>query len=309
MARPVVSVIIPTHNRLALLALALDSVKAQTFPDYEVIVIDDGSTESIGDAIGRHALAPRVLRQANLGPASARNRGIHAASGELVAFLDSDDLWLPTKLERFVAALRQDPSCPIYFGPMSAIDADGRPVSGRTKPCSGGRITEELFCSSFIHCPTIVCRRQLLLDAGCFDESLPVCEDYDLWLRLSVDHAFGLIDEPLALRRLHGNRLSKSRMSRNLTVKASMLKRFYSWERSQGKISRERAMKRLSKVCFAAGKASLLNGEYHAAVAHLRDSQDFGKPPIRVAPLRAIATFLGLFSRPASTEPAPVVQG
>ena len=308
MSHPAVSVIIPTHNRTNLLIAALDSVNAQTYRDYEVIVIDDGSTEPIEPSLQGHATRPRVLHQPNLGPAAARNRGIQAAQADLVAFLDSDDLWLPTKLERFVNALRQDAACPLYFGPMSAIDAEGRPVSGRSKPCCGGQVTERLFCSSFVHVPTVVCRRQVLLDAGGFDESLPVCEDYDLWLRLSVDHSFGLIEEPLALRRLHGNRLSKSRMSRNLTVKASVLKRFHAGDRSRGKISREKAMKRLSKVYFAAGKAAFLNGEYHAAAGHLRDSRAFGQSALRTAPWKTAAALLGLFSREASAQASPLVQ-
>ncbi|HUN81519.1 MAG TPA: glycosyltransferase [Phycisphaerae bacterium] len=308
MAEPAVSVIIPTHNRATLLVAALDSVAGQTFRDFEVIVVDDGSTEPIEEAVGGHVVRPKVLRQPNLGPAAARNRGIYAARGDLVAFLDSDDLWLPTKLERFLGALEKDPGCPLFFGPMSAIDAAGAAVPGRTKPCFGGNITERLFCSSFIHVPTVVCRKKLLIDARGFDEALPVCEDYDLWLRLSVDHAFGLIDEPLALRRLHGNRLSKSKMSRNLNVKASVLKRFYGWDKAQVKISREKAMTRLSKVCFAAGRAALLNGEYHLAADHLRESRRFGRSATKLFPWKAAAACMGIFSREASAKPAAIVQ-
>lgn len=309
MAQPAVSIIIPTHDRLRLLLAALDSVAAQTFTDYEVIVVDDGSTEQIAEGIADHPTRPRVLRQPNLGPAAARNRGIQAATAPLLAFLDSDDLWLPTMLERFVSALHADRSHRIFYGPMSPIDADGRAVPGRTKPCQGGWITQRLFCSSFIHVPTVVCHKELLLEAGGFNESLPVCEDYDLWLRLSVDHSFGLIDEPLALRRLHDNRLSKSRMSRNLTVKAAMLKRFYSCEKAAGKLERGSAERRLARVCFAAARAAVRNGEHHTALEHLRDSRRFGRSSLRLLPWKICAGLLSVIRPQPAPQASPAVPG
>ncbi|MBI5763400.1 MAG: glycosyltransferase [Planctomycetes bacterium] len=297
MSRPAVSVIIPTFNRLALLREALDSVAAQTFRDFEVIIIDDGSTEAIAEGVAGHSTSPRVIRQPNAGPAAARNRGIAAANADLVAFLDSDDLWLPKKLATYFERMHREPDVPIWYGPMQPIERDGQRVPGRTKPCIGGCITEALFHSSFVHVPTVVCRKSLLTDVGCFDESLPVCEDYDLWLRLSVRTRFGLIEEPLALRRLHDDRLSKGQMSRNLDVKARMLATFFESGMATEKLNRRRAEARLAKVYFAAGRAALRGGEISSALEHLRSCRRYGGVGIQVWPWVAAASAMGVFSK------------
>lgn len=296
-SRPAVSVIIPTFNRLALLREALDSVAAQTFQDFEVIVVDDGSTEAIAEGVASHSTSPRVIRQPNAGPAAARNRGIAAANADVVAFLDSDDLWLPGKLATYIDRMKREPDGPIWYGPMQPIKRDGRRVPGRTKPCKGGCIAEALFHSSFVHVPTVVCRKSLLTDVGCFDESLPVCEDYDLWLRLSVKTKFGLIEEPLALRRLHDDRLSKGQMSRNLDVKARVLSTFFESGIADAKLNRGRAEARLAKVYFAAGRAALRSGEVSLALEHLRSCRRFGGVGIEVWPWVAAATALSVFVR------------
>ncbi len=300
MPRPVVSVVIPTHNRSALLRAALDSVQNQTFKQYEVIVVDDGSTEDLRAVVGTHPARPQLIRSPNqAGPAAARNCGVRAANGELIAFLDSDDLWLPTKLERFVAALRNDPKTRIQFGPMAPITADGRPMAGHTKPCIGGRITEALFLSSFVHVPTVVCCRELLVHHGLFDESLPVCEDYDLWLRISLDESFGLIDEPLALRRLHPDRLSKSCMRRNLAVKAKVLREFYESIADRNIIAKSVAFERLGHVCHVAGRAAFYNRRYQEADALLTAARQYGHPGLRTLPLNVAAKAMRRF-QPAS---------
>jgi glycosyltransferase involved in cell wall biosynthesis len=294
MSRPAVSVIIPTHDRAAFLIEALDSVASQTFKDYEVIVVDDGSAEDIAVAVRDHATQPRVMRQPHQGPAAARNYGLSEASSDIVAFLDSDDLWLPRKLDVFMQAMAARADVNIFYGPMAPIDESRRPVAGRTKACHDGWITPALFCSSFVHVPTIVCRKQVLLDAGGFDASLPVCEDYDLWLRLSLKQQFALIDEPLALRRLHEGRLSKSCMSRNLAVKADMLEAFYEANNHNGHLDPAIAQARLAKVFFAAARASLRDRRYRQALRLSRSSRHYGKSPISTIPLAASAKTLSL---------------
>lgn len=296
MPRPVVSVVIPTHNRFALLRAALDSVHNQAFREFETIVVDDGSTEDLRGMVSSHATRPQLIRlPEQAGPAAARNCGIRAANGEFIAFLDSDDLWLPTKLARFVAALRGDSKTKIYYGPMAPITADGRPMSGHSKPCVGGRITEALFLSSFVHVPTIVCCRDLLVHHGLFDESLPVCEDYDLWLRMSLDESFGLIDEPLALRRLHPDRLSKSCMRRNLAVKAKVLREFYESIAGQNVISKSVAYERLGHVCHVAGRAAFYDRRYQEADALLTAARQYGHPGLRTLPLNVAAKAMSRF--------------
>lgn len=293
MSTPAVSVIIPTFERADLLVEALDSVAAQTFTNYEVIVIDDGSTEDIAGRVRDHSTRPRVIRQPHAGPGTARNRGMAEARAPMVAFLDSDDLWLPTKLERFMAALATPGVPRIWYGPMSPIDARRQPVRGRTKDCFEGDITERLFCKSFVHVPTVVCDRALLIDAGGFEESLPVCEDYDLWLRVSAAQRFGLIPEPLALRRLHDGRLSKSDMSRNVAVKARMLERFYRSPLGAKKLDRGIAEARLARVYLAAGRAAFFTANYFDAAALCAKAREFGGSPLRAGPIRFLSRVLG----------------
>jgi GT2 family glycosyltransferase len=306
MEAPNVSVIIPTYNRLNYLRQALDSVAAQTFAGFEVIVVDDGSTEDIAGGVAGHATRPRVIRQPAEGPAAARNAGLEAARAGVVAFLDSDDLWERTKLERSLQRLHAGPATNIVYGPMSPIDENGRPVPGRTKPCHGGHITEQLFRSSFVHVPTVVCRRDLLLRAGGFDRRLPVCEDYDLWLRLSVDETFALIEEPLAFRRLHPHRLSKEKMSRNLAVKAEVLRRFYENGPANGTLRPEVARPRLARVCFAAARAAFHNGEFDEALRLCRLSHTYGGGRPRLAAWMAGARLLAwLRSVFGADAPAP----
>jgi glycosyltransferase involved in cell wall biosynthesis len=276
-----VSVVIPVHNRLAFLRQALDSVAEQTAPAREVIVVDDGSTEDIAGGIGDHRCRPRVVRQLRRGPAAARNRGIEAAGGEWIAFLDSDDLWMPQKLERFLEEVGKRPDINIFYGPMLPIDADGRPMSGRSKPRHDGWITELLFESCFVDVPTVLCRRTLLDRCGGFDAGLAVCEDYDLWLRISLAEPFGLVPEPLARRRLHADRLSKQDMSRNLRVKAEVLERFLARPDVNGKIPSRVAASRLARVCFVAGRSAYAQGQYHEAMECCRKSRRFGPAPFR----------------------------
>jgi glycosyltransferase involved in cell wall biosynthesis len=295
MSRPLVSVIIPTHNRSNLLREAIESVAAQTVGDFEVIVVDDGSTEAIAAAITDHPVRPKVIRQSRQGPAAARNRGIREATADLVAFLDSDDLWHPAKLERFLSAIDADPDTRIFYGPMRPISANGSAVPGRTKPCYPGRITEKLFCSSFVHAPTVVCRKDLLLEVGGFNQTLPVCEDYDLWLRISVNEPFGLVEEPLAMRRLHADRLSKRCMCSNLAVKARVLRDFFEADLANGQLSRDVATARLARVCYVAGRAAFRTGKFRRAVELCSESRAYGGLSMRSVSLcwaaRTLASF------------------
>lgn len=289
---PRVSVIIPTYNRLGFLREALDSIHAQTFVDYEVIVVDDGSSEDIARGIADHPVRARVVRQARSGPGAARNRGIAEAAADVIAFLDSDDLWAPTKLERFMELLTKSPEIRIAYGPMLPIDAERHDVPGRTKPCHDGQITTPLFLSSFVHVPTVVCYKSTIVDIGGFDPDLPVCEDYDLWLRLSVHEPFALIAEPLAYRRLHKDRLSKSSMARNLTVKAGVLRRFRESDEGRRALKDSIADERLARVFFVAGREALRAGHYDEALRFCADSRRYGGSAMRTLPIKLSASVM-----------------
>ena len=197
---PTVSVIIPTWNRASLLARALDSVDRQTRPPEEIIVVDDGSTDDTVALVRSRVTPPKLISQPNRGVSAARNAGIRAAAGEWVAFLDSDDEWLPEKLERQLAAL----------GPETVLcHTDeiwirrGRRVNPMQKHRkSGGRIFERSLPLCAISPSAALVRRDLFDVVGLFDECLPACEDYDLWLRVTSRYPVLYIDEPLVMK--HG---------------------------------------------------------------------------------------------------------
>jgi len=301
MSAPRFSVVIPTYNRLAYLREALDSVARQSRQPFEVIVVDDGSDEDIAAGVADHQTHPQVFRQSQQGPAAARNVGAAAATGDWIAFLDSDDRWLPNKLETYAKRISADPNINILYGPMKPVDAIGKPVQGRTKPCHDGKITDPLFHSSFVHVPTVVMRRALFESAGGFNPQLPVCEDYDLWLRLSLTERFALIEEPLALRRLHGNRLSKQQMSRNLRVKADVLQRFFELTAARESLDRPRARVRLARVLFVAARECAHASEFDYAQRLLRASRTYGGSWLRAVGLTLSTSIRKRFSTNVDT--------
>ena len=206
-----VSVVIPTFDRLVLLRRALESVVGQTRPAEEILVIDDGSTDGTTDAI--EAEYPEVVchRQENRGVSSARNRGVALATGDWIAFLDSDDEWLPTKLERQLAALEGRPDHPLCHTDEIWVRNGRRVNPGRRYAKVGGRIYDACLPLCAISPSTALIRRDLLLEIGGFDEDLPACEDYDLWLRICSRWPVVLVDELLAVRHGgHADQLSSS---------------------------------------------------------------------------------------------------
>ncbi|MDQ7834260.1 MAG: glycosyltransferase [Humidesulfovibrio sp.] len=203
-----VSIIIATHNRADLLPHTLETVLGQTYTDIEVIVSDDGSTDNTREIVA--ALTDprlRYIRNDWSGlPAITRNRGIRHATGSHLAFVDSDDLWLPDKLERQIAFMRsqQRPWCFThcdYF--YTAGEVVVRPIPEAL--ATGGYSPDTLLCGNFISSPTVLMRRELVEQAGLFNESPKVrfAEDWEYWLRLSAIMPGGFIPEPLARYRLH----------------------------------------------------------------------------------------------------------
>lgn len=197
---PAISVIIPTYNREDLLGKALESVLAQTLPAAEIIVVDDGSSDGTAELAGGYGNRVRYIRQENRGPAAARNRGIGAAGGDLLAFLDSDDRFAPDKLEVQARAMAEHPGYlishteEIWYRRGKLLNQKKR----HRKP--GGFIFPHCLRLCVVSMSTVMVRRELFDRIGCFDEELPCCEDYDLWLRTSVSFPFLKIEEPLTLK-------------------------------------------------------------------------------------------------------------
>ncbi len=209
--QPLVSIIMPVFNRLQLLGAAVESVLGQSFSDWELLIADDGSDRETQEYLHTLEGIPRVrvLRLAHTGnPAAVRNAGLRAATGEYVAFLDSDDLWAPEKLRLQIESLRVHEGCEWGYTGFSLVDASGSPLTraqpGRPPP-TAGRILDRLVNEeALVVTPSVVARRELLARVGGYDETLRVCEDYELWVRLASCSEADFIDQPLVQVRRHG---------------------------------------------------------------------------------------------------------
>jgi glycosyltransferase involved in cell wall biosynthesis len=191
-----VSVIIPTFNRWETLPRALTSVHNQTRAPDQVIVVDDGSTDDTADRIAADWPNVICLRQENRGVSAARNTGIRAATGQWLAFLDSDDEWLPDKLQKQLAALAEQPLRICHTDEIWI--RNGQRVKQPEKyRKSGGFIFQKCLPVCAIGPSTVLIHRDLFDRIGLFDESSTVCEDYDLWLRICCDTEVLYVDEAL----------------------------------------------------------------------------------------------------------------
>ena len=205
-----ISVIIPTWNRARCLANALQSVFAQSFPAAEVIVVDDGSSDDTRRLVHSQFRDARYIYQQNSGVSSARNTGIQAASGDWIALLDSDDCWLPDKLQQQCEHLRARPEYKICHSDEIWI-RNGRRVNPMKKHAKyGGNIFRQCLPLCAISPSAVMIHRQLFNEVGLFDERLPACEDYDLWLRICALHPVLYIDKPLIIKAGgHSDQLSR----------------------------------------------------------------------------------------------------
>ena len=196
--QPVVSVIIPTYNREQYIQKALDSVLAQTYQRFEIIVIDDGSTDSTRTMISAYKENVHYLYQENQGISRARNTGIKNSHGDYIAFLDSDDYWLPEKTELQIALLQKHPEYGMAASRCASIRLDGS-FREKNRPGTSGWVLENLFQANFIRTSAAIIRRECFDRIGLFDEELKECEEYDLWLRIAAHYPVGFINRSLAV--------------------------------------------------------------------------------------------------------------
>ena len=210
--KPLVSVIIPTYNRWPLVTETIDSALGQDYPNVEVIVVDDGSTdETETELTKRYGSRVRYLKQENQGPGAARNTGIEIAAGEYIAFLDSDDLWLPNKLSVQVAAMADNEEWALAYNPCLIVAADGRNTGQLYMHTGRGRTGDnfELMLNlQPIMTSAVIMRRAVFDKVSAFDEEMLSAQDVDLWLRVTMHYPAGYIRAPLTLTREHPGRWS-----------------------------------------------------------------------------------------------------
>ena len=206
-----VSAVIPVHNGADYVGEAVRSALEQTSPVLECIVVDDGSTDGTGEVLASFGGDIKVIRQPQSGVSNARNRGADEARGELVAFLDHDDEWLPSKLERQVEAL--GPEDTMVVCALQVVDAEGSPQEVKRLGPTGDRLVQGMLL--FDGTPTLSCsssgvvRRERFLAMGGFDPSLSMSADWDLLLRMLLEGRVAYVDEPLVRYRVHGSNMSR----------------------------------------------------------------------------------------------------
>jgi glycosyltransferase involved in cell wall biosynthesis len=213
-----ISAVIPAYNSADFIADAIDSILKQTHPVTEIIVVDDGSVDNTEQVVQCFPDHVRYYKQVNQGPSAARNQGIKMADGEWIAFLDADDQWTPDKIEKQLATLAQYPELQLIAGDMAEIDDQNEPLTpsvlakhlllqgfqalhGQPVP----KALAALINKNFIPTGTVLVRRDVVLAAGLFNESIRFGEDLELWAKIAARHAITCLPEILMLRRLHGN--------------------------------------------------------------------------------------------------------
>jgi glycosyltransferase involved in cell wall biosynthesis len=196
---PIVSVIIPTYNYAQYLPDAIDSVLNQTYKDFEIIVVDDGSTDNTSDVILQYLSNPclRYIRKENGGQASAKNRGIIESKGEFIAFLDADDIWFSNKLELQLQLFGKNPHTGVVYSRRIYIDPSGKPLRTNQPKLHRGSILNKLYVTNFVCFSSSIVRRVCFQRLGLFDEKLRFSEDYDFWIRVASSYRFEFVDLPL----------------------------------------------------------------------------------------------------------------
>jgi glycosyltransferase involved in cell wall biosynthesis len=208
--KPLVSVIIPTYNSASFVPQSVESVLQQTYDNFEVIVVDDGSTDNTEAALLPYKDKIRYIKKTNSGPSAARNLGITEAKGEFIAFQDADDLWLPEKLQLQIEHFKQNPHFGVIFTGSVRFNESGLLDSnirkGYTVPT--GMVFDRLLTEHFVAMPSVMVRKSCLDEVGLFEESLIGNEDFNLYLRLARKYAFGFVNQVLVRIRIHENNLS-----------------------------------------------------------------------------------------------------
>jgi glycosyltransferase involved in cell wall biosynthesis len=220
---PTVSVVIPTYNRAAFLGPAVASIREQTLPCNEIVIVDDGSTDDTEAVVATLGPGIRYVRQSNAGPAVARNRGIRETQTDLVGFLDTDDRWLPEKLALQVEVMKRHPSVALVCADMAIEDDSGKQLvdsnfekrgmkrlfedlDGKPIPDAPRRLLE----INFVNTSTTLIRRDVLVALNSFDDRLRYGEDLELWLRIAAKHDLACLPSVQEIRVEHATNVTKS---------------------------------------------------------------------------------------------------
>lgn len=283
--QPLVSIITPTYNRAAFLGTAIESVLAQTYPHFEHIVVDDGSTDDTPALMERYLRDGRVryLSQSNQGQSVARNLAIEHCSGEFICFLDSDDSWFPDKLREQVALFHAHPEAGVVYSDYVFVDEKGNELAMQNMARYSGKVTAELLADNFISMNTTMTRAAVIREVGGFAPDDRLSEDYGLWLRVSTRATFLYAPRLWARYRVMADQLSSQTLPR-LYSNERLLEAFLESE-PHGLSAREI---RIGRLQFLIRKARTLSAEGESAAALRAIAQALGRAPLSPQPWRAI---------------------
>jgi glycosyltransferase involved in cell wall biosynthesis len=271
MFEPLVSVVIPTYNRARYVEEALTSVLDQTYDRVEIVVVNDGSTDDTDAVLAQYRQRIQYIHQPNRGVAAARNRGLAAARGELVAFLDADDVWLPEKLARQVHCLAQDLTVGLVHTDAMYWQAEtGSQLLRHAETYYQGHCYARLFLGNRIVTSSVLLRRECLEKSGIFDEAIrrPTVEDYDLWLRVARVFAFAYIPEPLVLYRVHPGNASQDHHTLMQYELYVLEKALHTDPALVAQVGKHVVRQRLAAVLFSLGYGSFMTGDFGRAHQH-----------------------------------------
>ncbi len=261
-----VSVVIPYFNRAEWLKSAIDSVFAQTFPDYEIVVVDDGSAEIPSFLLDRVDPRVRYVRQPHLGASAARNHGIRIATGTYVAFLDADDMFRPDKLKIQVGQMNIRPEIPLSHTSYDRVDVDGKHLQKVAAGTFGGSVYPAIVMHCPIATPTVMVRRDAFSGLRhAFDENVTLGEDIILWVDIARNHEVMGIDQPLTEVRIHGRNASADAAAQ-YRGGLNILRHAFHEDPQLGVVFRRRA---LANLCSYVGRLYLQQGERATAVRYL----------------------------------------
>ncbi len=261
---PTVSIVIPTYNRASLIKEAIKSILEQTYQDFEIIVVDDGSTDNTRETV--IALSDKIVYvyQQNQGRSHARNEAIKLARGKYIGFLDSDDLYLPNKLEKQVALLEKELDYGMVYTSAICIDEKGNETSIVYKATSSGRIYREVafFYPVTVLLPTVMIRAEVLAKLGGFDEKMERFEDTDMWRRAAKVCQVLAIGEPLCKVRTHsGNALEGQDPFKIFNALTYYVNKIFKEDRDVSSIFLHRGA---ARFCLNYGRAIILQPQWRA---------------------------------------------
>lgn len=269
---PKVSVVIPTYNRAKYICETIDSVLNQTFQDFEIIIVNDGSSDNteslVLEYIRKYPNRMKYVYQQNKGEAAARNTGIMKSDGEYIAFLDSDDIWLEQKLEKQIDYVKKTDTdlvyCSMFIMENGVIDYK------KIKPANPAfTFLDLLLGGKSITTPTVLVKKRCIQKVEPFDETLKLACDYEMWLRFSLKYKISFIDESLAIYRIHSSQLSSDDNDKEFKEHGvTIFKKLIAYP----ELPRKLVKKKLSREYYLLGKIYYEKKQYKLAFKSIGDS-------------------------------------